>query len=85
MFFIPLNQPESVTLVVHALRAAAGQADCSICPVRKVCERQCLAIAASIEKMLVEQTLPQVYDEPEPVEPAPQGGKPKETRLTVVK
>lgn len=85
MFLIPLNQPESVALVVHALRAAAGQADCSICPVRKVCERQCLAIAASIEKMLIEQTLPHVFDEAGPAVPAPTGAKQKETRFTVIK
>jgi hypothetical protein len=58
MFFIPLTQPESVDLVIHALRAAAGEADCSICPVRKVCMKQCLAIAAAVEKMVQAGTLP---------------------------
>jgi hypothetical protein len=42
MFLIPLNQIESVDLVIHALRAAAGEADCSMCPVRKVCTKQCM-------------------------------------------
>jgi len=58
MFFIPLSQLESVGLVVHALRAAAGEADCSQCPVRKVCMQQCLTIADSIESMIKSGTLP---------------------------
>jgi hypothetical protein len=58
MFFIPLSQLESVGLVVHALRAAAGEADCSECPVRKVCMQQCLTIADSIESMIKSGTLP---------------------------
>ena len=77
MFFIPLNQIESVELVIHALRAAGGQADCDMCPVRKVCTRQCLAIADAVEKMAVEGTLPNLgreTDEPPP-EP-PENGPP---------
>ena len=31
MFLIPLNQVESVDLVIHALRAAGGEADCTMC------------------------------------------------------
>lgn len=58
MFFIPLSQLESVGLVVHALRAAAGEADCSQCPVRKVCMHQCLSIADSIEAMIKSGSLP---------------------------
>ncbi len=58
MFFIPLSQLESVGLVVHALRVAAGEADCSQCPVRKVCMRQCLTIADSIESMIESGSLP---------------------------
>ncbi|MFW6387437.1 MAG: hypothetical protein ACOC0G_02030 [Thermodesulfobacteriota bacterium] len=63
MFFIPLSQLESVGLVVHALRAAAGEADCSQCPVRKVCMQQCLTIADSIESMIKSGTLPTLGEE----------------------
>ncbi len=45
MYLIPLSQPESVELVIHALRVAGGEADCNSCPVRKVCMKQCLTIA----------------------------------------
>ena len=45
MFLIPLNQIESVDLVIHALRAAGGEADCTMCPVRKVCTKQCLTLS----------------------------------------
>jgi hypothetical protein len=65
MFFIPLSQLESVGLVVHALRVAAGEADCSQCPVRKVCMRQCLTIADSIESMIKSGTLPTLGEEKE--------------------
>lgn len=58
MFLIPLNQIESVDLVIHALRAAAGEADCSMCPVRKVCMKQCLTLAEGIQKMVVNNNLP---------------------------
>lgn len=58
MFLIPLNQIESVDLVVHALRVAGGEADCSMCPVRKVCTKQCLAVAEGIQQMVVTNTLP---------------------------
>ena len=63
MFFIPLNQVESVELVVHALRMAGGEADCSTCPARRVCMKQCLTIAASVEKMIAEGNLPAVEAE----------------------
>lgn len=68
MFFIPLSQFESVGLVVHALRAAAGEADCSQCPVRKVCMRQCLTIAASVEAMLESGALPTLGTDDDPLE-----------------
>jgi hypothetical protein len=58
MFLIPLNQIESVDLVIHALRAAAGEADCTMCPVRKVCTKQCLAVAEGIEQMVATNSLP---------------------------
>lgn len=58
MFMIPLNQIESVDLVIHALRAAGGEADCTMCPVRKICTRQCLAIAEGIQQMVATGTLP---------------------------
>ncbi len=58
MFLIPLNQIESVDLVIHALRMAGGEADCTMCPVRKVCTKQCLAIANGIQQMVATNTLP---------------------------
>ena len=58
MFLIPLNQIESVDLVIHALRAAGGEADCSMCPVRKVCTKQCLTVADGIQQMVATNTLP---------------------------
>jgi hypothetical protein len=58
MFLIPLNQIESVDLVIHALRAAGGEADCSMCPVRKVCTKQCLSVADGIRQMVATNSLP---------------------------
>lgn len=58
MFLIPLNQIESVDLVIHALRAAGGEADCSMCPVRRVCTKQCLAVAEGIRQMVASNRLP---------------------------
>ena len=58
MFLIPLNQIESVDLVIHALRAAGGEADCAMCPVRKVCTKQCLSVAEGIQQMVATNTLP---------------------------
>jgi hypothetical protein len=77
MFLIPLNQIESVDLVIHALRAAAGEADCGMCPVRKVCTRQCLAVADGIQQMVAANTLPsmpQLSGEPDDDPPANPGG-----------
>lgn len=66
MFFIPLSQVESVDLVIHALRAAAGEADCSACPARKVCMKQCLSIAETVSRMVEEGTLPVIEAGPDP-------------------
>ncbi|BCA81128.1 hypothetical protein [Desulfuromonas sp. AOP6] len=63
MFFIPLSQVESVELVVHALRVAGGEADCTTCPARRVCMKQCLSIATSIETMIQTKTLPFLGEE----------------------
>ena len=89
MFFVPLNQIESVELVIHALRAAGGEADCETCPAKKVCMKQCLSIADAIDKMAREGTLPGLDFDPDddpanPSEndPAPGGGGPQ---LKVVK
>lgn len=71
MFLIPLNQLESVELVVHALKIAAGQADCSTCPARKVCMQQCATIATAVEDMLRSGTLPQLGESPLPPAASP--------------
>jgi hypothetical protein len=71
MYFVPLSQFESVELIVHALRAAAGEADCRQCPARKVCMKQCLLIADSIQSMIANGTLPALDSEPEPSQQAP--------------
>jgi hypothetical protein len=42
MFLIPLNQIESVDLVIH----------------RKVCTKQCLSVAEGIAQMVATKTLP---------------------------
>jgi len=71
MFFIPLSQVESVDLVIHALRMAGGIADCSTCPVRRVCMKQCLTIAESVAVMVQAGNLPQIGEDPDPT---PEGG-----------
>jgi hypothetical protein len=71
MFLIPLNQPESVQLVIHALRVAGGEADCTSCPVRRVCMKQCLSIAESLQGMIESGTLPSVGAKEESALPAP--------------
>lgn len=72
MFLIPLNQIESVELVIHALRSAGGEVDCSSCPARKVCMKQCLAIAESVQRMVQEGLLPELgADEPKVPETVP--------------
>lgn len=72
MFLIPLNQIESVELVIHALRMAGGAADCTTCPAYKVCTKQCLAVADGIEQMVQSDSLPH-FDgsQPEPPEDQP--------------
>ena len=89
MFLIPLNQIESVDLVIHALRAAGGEADCTMCPVRKVCTKQCLAVADGIREMVASGTLPAMdllRDEPDEDPPdKPEGGGPGSPHLRVVK
>lgn len=79
MYFVPLSQIESVELVIHALRSAGGQADCSQCPARKVCMKQCLTIAEAVARMAEEGSLPFVGEEPLAPQPprqpaAPTGG-----------
>ncbi len=82
MFLIPLNQIESVELVIHALRVAGGAADCTACPVYKVCTKQCLAVADGIEQMVQSNNLPRFDGShpkppedlpPEPSNPSPGG------------
>lgn len=68
MFFLPLNQPESVALVIHSLRVAGGEADCSTCPVRRVCMKQCLTIANSLQQMIDDETLPSLEEDTLPEE-----------------
>lgn len=63
MYFVPLSQLESVELLIHSLRAAAGEADCSVCPARKVCMKQCLVIADSVEQMMRNGTLPEIGEQ----------------------
>ena len=60
MYFVPLSQLESVELLVHSLKAAAGEADCKMCPAYKVCMKQCLTIADSVGQMLQNGTLPYI-------------------------
>jgi len=93
MYFVPLSQLESVELLIHSLKAAAGEADCTMCPVRKVCMKQCLTIAHSVEQMLLDGGIPQMGeavaevpasepdDDPKPSSPDPRG----KGRLKVVK
>ena len=88
MFLIPLNQIESVDLVIHALRAAGGEADCSMCPVRRVCTKQCLALADGIQQMVATNSLPsmnrrqETSDEDPPERPG--GGGPGQ-HLRIIK
>jgi hypothetical protein len=96
MFLIPLNQPESVQLVIHALLVAGGVADCSSCPVRKVCMKQCLKIAESLQVMIDDGSLPSLVSDEEDTPElfassiAPEAGKPapepgKTNHLTIIK
>jgi hypothetical protein len=91
MFFIPLSQIESVDLVIHALRVAGGEADCSTCPARRVCMKQCLTIADAVSAMVASGSLPRIGVEeeasPEPTKPTdgPERDEPKKGRLQVIK
>ena len=94
MYFVPLSQLDSVELLVHSLKAAGGEADCSMCPAHKVCMKQCLTIARAVEKMLVEGALPQLGGEPpeqlksqtpKPDPDKPSGGGAGKGRLKIVK
>jgi hypothetical protein len=88
MYFIPLTQIESVELVIHALRVAGGVGDCSSCPVRHVCMKQCLTIADAVSKMVEAGTLPIISDEAEPPAPRQDTAEKKKTgkgHLEVVK
>lgn len=58
MYLVPLSQLESVELLIHCLKAAGGATDCTMCPAYRVCMKQCLAIAGSVEHMLQQGTLP---------------------------
>lgn len=95
MYFVPLSQLDSVELLVHSLKAAGGEADCTMCPAYKVCMKQCLTIAKAIGQMLEDGSLPQIGGEPAP-EPLqqekpkpdpdkPSGGGAGKGRLKVVK
>jgi hypothetical protein len=88
MFLIPLNQIESVDLVIHALRAAGGEADCTMCPVRKVCTKQCLSLADGIQRMVATNSLPSMghtQEDPDPGPPDKPGGGGSGGHLRVVK
>ncbi|KIH77688.1 hypothetical protein SAMN05660860_01157 [Geoalkalibacter ferrihydriticus] len=88
MFFIPLNQLESVELVVHALKMAGGTADCTTCPAHRVCMKQCLSIAAAVEQMIAAGTLPSLDEAAAPPPQAAPATKPEEKKapgLKVVK
>jgi hypothetical protein len=88
MFLIPLNQIESVDLVLHALRAAGGEADCSMCPVRKVCTKQCLTLADGIQRMIATNSLPsmgRVQEDPDAGPPDKPGGGGSGAHLRIIK
>ncbi|MDY0270617.1 hypothetical protein [Trichloromonas sp.] len=88
MFFIPLSQVESVELVIHALRAAGGEADCTACPAYRVCMKQCLTIANAVSEMVRNGSLPTSDGDGSPAPSSPGGtgaGKPARGGLKVVK
>lgn len=64
MYFVPLSQLDSVELLVHSLKAAGGEADCTMCPAYKVCMKQCLTIAKAVGQMLDDGALPQIGGDP---------------------
>ncbi len=77
MYFVPLTQLESVELLVHSLKAAAGEADCTMCPAYRVCMKQCLTIAGSIEQMLENGALPEFNGSASSEENPPDDDKPQ--------
>lgn len=83
MYFIPLNQSESVELVIHALRVAAGTADCTTCPVRRVCMKQCVTLGEAIARMWQEGVIPS--DDSEPTPPHASSASAKGGKLRLVK
>lgn len=83
MYFIPLNQSESVELVIHALRVAAGTADCTTCPVRRVCMKQCATLGEAIACMWQEGIIPS--DDPQPPPPPAPPAAAKSGKLRLVK
>lgn len=91
MYFVPLSQLESVELLIHSLKAAAGEADCTMCPAYKVCMKQCLTIANSVEQMLQNGTMPQMgkdedsVSEPDDEPKPPADGSSGKGGLRVVK
>lgn len=78
MYFVPLSQLDSVELLVHSLKAAGGEADCTMCPAYKVCMKQCLTIAKAVGQMLEDGTLPQIggATPPEPLKSKEPGNGP---------
>jgi len=70
MYLVPLSHLESVELLIHCLKAAGGQADCTMCPAYRVCMKQCLTVAASVEQMLQQGTLPILGEESPTAEPS---------------
>ncbi|MBD1401294.1 hypothetical protein [Pelovirga terrestris] len=88
MYLVPLSQLASVELLIHCLKAAGGQADCTMCPAYRVCMKQCLAVAASVEQMLQQGTLPMLGEESEAAEtkaPEDEPDPPGKGGLRVVK
>lgn len=96
MYFVPLSQLDSVELLLHSLKAAGGEADCTMCPAYKVCMKQCLTIAKAVGQMLEDGSLPQIGGETAPEVPQnmeaqtdpdkPSGGGPGvKGRLKIVK
>ncbi len=71
MFFIPLSQVESVELVIHALRAAGGETDCTACPAYRVCMKQCLTIANAVSEMVRNGSLPALNPDHDPTPNGP--------------
>ena len=83
MYFIPLNQAESVELVIHALSVAAGTADCTTCPVRRVCMKQCATLGEAIARMWQDGIISS--DDPAPPPPPAPSPVAKGGKLRLVK